>query len=52
MVSSARVAIILFALISVFTVLGESAYAHGNHAPKPPKVHRHAKDKKQKKHGR
>ena len=40
MVSSARVLIVVVALIAVLAGFGENAYA--KHAPKPPKVH-HAK---------
>lgn len=42
MVLSARILIVVLALIAVFAGSGENAYAHGKHAPKPPKVH-HAK---------
>ena len=42
MVSRARVLIVVLALIAAFAGFGESAYALGKHAPKPPKMH-HAK---------
>ena len=43
MILNMRVLVVVVALIGAFAGLGQSAYAFGKHAPKPPKVQRQSK---------